>query len=836
VRWLEITSGPLDGRSFALDGPARVGSGDAVSIRVPVDAGMLPEHAVLERSEWGGLTIRPLADALVQIKDRRAEGATPVALETEFLCGSTWMRVTETSPPDPGDEGEPGRDLDDAAEKLVARATQAARGSGHLYTCVEHLALELLAHAGASQVLASQGVSARQAAEEIRKALWDRAGAVRLEAPCTTPRLLRVLELAREESAGRAGPPQLMAGLLREGRSLTVRILEARGLKTGHVTTNALARASGRPLGRFLRGVGRNLTALAAQGKLSPLVGRADELKRLIQVLGRAGKKSAVLVGDAGIGKTSLVEGLAQVAARADAPPFLRAQQIVEVPVGSLVVATTFRGQLEERIRLLVLEASRPDVILFLDEIHMLMGAGGTQGSEIDAANLLKTALANGELAVIGATTHPEYRSSIERDAAMERRFEPIFLKEPPPEEAREILRGVAPRLQERHGVTFLPEAIEAAVELSVQYLKDRRLPDKAIDLLDAAAARRTLAQVSTGESAAIEVGADDVADTLAERVGHPVTAASGDAGRALLELDELLAEQVLGQPAAVAAVADVLRATRAGLSKRRGPQGAFLFLGPTGVGKTELARALARTLFGGEQALLAFDMSEYQEKHTVSRLVGAPPGYSGHEQGGLLTEAVRRRPSAVVLFDEIEKACPDVFDVLLQLLDEGRLTDTHGRTADFRGTVVVLTSNLQPGKMDGKPIAGFAPAAERGRAPDPRRALEGRFRPELLNRLDEVVEFHPLDRAALRRLLDRYLEPAREQLSQRGAELAVADDAYDWLVKIGRTEDYGARELARSVRQHVEQPLARVLLSGRPLDGAVVRVALVDDRIAVTL
>ncbi|MBI4862851.1 MAG: AAA family ATPase [Candidatus Riflebacteria bacterium] len=844
---LEVTSGPLDGQSWRLrQSRARLGSGEGCDFSMPQDQALQPEHATLEVSASTGVTIAPMSpEAIVRVGEDRLTGPALLTPESDFVCGSTWLVTTRVRPHGPAmlQAADAVARLDEEANRLLSRAARRAESHGQRFLGAEHLALELVEHAGCSQWLSTQGVSAKDAASGIERAMNDRKGDHRVADLVFTPRVFRVLSMAAEEAkTERVRPAHLLAALLGEGRSFAARALAALGTKgTPDLSPTGAGPgiASGTVLGPLLTEIGRNLTALAAQGKLPPLVGRQRELRQVLQILGRSRKNNPIVVGEAGIGKTCLIEGVAQRAVGPDAPPIVKGKQIVEINPAMLVAGTQYRGQFEQKVVQLVQESSRPDVILFIDEIHLLVGAGRGEGSMMDAGNMLKPALARGEITVIGATTHSEFRKSIEKDAALERRFDPVFLAEPLPAEAIEIVRGVAGHLEKHHGVHYAPEALEASVHLSVRYLPDRHLPDKAIDLLDRAAARRLLATVNIRPdgAASSDLGPREIGDALAEWIGRPVEAVEAEQTTALLDLEARLASRVLGQSPAIDAVASLLRASRAGLRPGRGPVGVFMFLGPTGVGKTELARALAEILFGTDQALVRLDMSEFQEKHSVSRLIGAPPGYVGHEEGGVLTEAVRRRPSSVVLFDEVEKACPEVFDLFLQIFDEGRLTDGQGRTTDLRGTVLILTSNLRPDLTKEKRIQGFShDEVAKGPPADVRAKLKGHFKPELLNRIDEIVFFSILERAALVEIMDRHLAPAREQLARKGSGLDVAPEAYDWLAGEGKTDEYGARELARCIQRHLSQPLAKLLLTGATAPGSTVAVRVVDGALAVSV
>ena len=610
----------------------------------------------------------------------------------------------------------------------------------------------------------------------------------------------------------------------------------------------------------------RDLTRMASLGALDPLVGREQEVGRVIQILARRTKNNPALIGEPGVGKTAVAEGLALRMASGAVPEPLRGKRLLALDLVSMVAGTKYRGEFEERVNQVLAEVRRAgNVILFLDELHNIVGAGSAEGA-IDAANILKPALSRGEIQVVGATTLEEYRKYIEKDAALERRFQPVRVAEPTPEQARAILRGLRRRYEEHHGLAISDEAIDAAVELSQRYLPDRFLPDKAIDLIDEGAARmrveeevpitlralsdraeraarekaqaiamqdferaamlrdaeadfrRELDRKQSRHSggAARELGREEVAAVLAQWTGIPLESITKGEARRLLELEGELHRRVVGQDRAVSAVAAAIRRGRVGLKEPNRPIGVFLFLGPTGVGKTELCRALAAALFGSEEALIRFDMSEYMERHAASRLVGSPPGYVGHEEGGQLTEQVRRRPWSVVLFDEIEKAHDDMQNILLQVMEDGQLTDGQGRRADFRNTVVVMTSNIGAQKLVSKsPPLGFAGGSSDDRRREEIMAeLKGRFKPEFLNRLDEVILFDRLERRDMERIALRLLGGVRGRLSELGVDLDAKWEAVTLLADPGMEREQGARPIRRAVRRRVEEPAADLLLS----------------------
>ena len=634
---------------------------------------------------------------------------------------------------------------------------------------------------------------------------------------------------------------------------------------------------------------GVDLTAMAAEGKLDPVIGREEEILRLMEVLVRRTKNNPVLVGEPGVGKTAVVEGLAQRSASNQVPEPLENKRLVAIDMGLLIAGAKFRGEFEERLKAVIAEtqASKGQVILFIDELHTLVGAGNAEGA-LDAANLLKPALARGELRLVGATTNDEYRERIEKDAALERRFAPVFVDEPSADEALQILEGLRSRYEQHHQLGISHEALETAVKLSERYIQDRSLPDKAIDLMDEAAAKvrlRTAAEQADAPAARIKrlkteedkawqnrdyeqaaqakadrlrleaefpdavaqvegrapaatVTPEDVAAVVAVWTGVPVKSLYAEEASKLLHLEEALHARVVDQDEAVVAVANAIRRSRSGLGDPKRPIGSFLFLGPTGVGKTELARTLADYLFDDDEALLRLDMSEYMEPHTVSRLFGSPPGYVGFDQGGQLTEAVRRRPYQVILFDEIEKAHPEVFNALLQVLDDGRLTDGHGRTVDFRNTVIIMTSNVGSTRAYAKrrDTLGFGTSAEVREEEQIERRLRDElkqtFRPEFLNRIDEVIVFHRLPETSLFTIVDKMLDAVRERLTERQLTLELSDEGRGWLVKNGYDEAYGARPLKRLMQKEIENALARRVLADEFSPGDAIRIGIAEDHL----
>ena len=774
-----------------------------------------------------------------------------------------------------------------SARRGLEAAGALAQRLGHDPVGSEHLLLGLLQdrQSGAGRLLAAQGLTRQGLLEQLTEA-WGTGAPLPGRRPLS-PQLERSVEAAVGQ-ARRLGHRQvnsrhLLLGLLGQKDGGACRLLAAAGIQLDHLsrqTARALgsgsypARARGEGDGasasaptRLLDQHALDMVQQAGRGGYDPVTGREEELHRLTQILLRRGKNNPVLLGEPGVGKTAVVEALAQRMAQGQVPDALRQKRLLSLSLPSVIAGTKYRGEFEDRMKNILAEVARAgNVILFLDELHTLIGAGSAEGA-IDAANLLKPALARGGLQLIGATTQEEYRRMIEKDAALERRFQPVRVEEPTPETTRTILQTLAPRYGRHHGLTFQPEALDAAVTLSVRYLPDRRLPDKAIDLMDEAAAQARLqalalppelqalagrvqaAALARDEAIAAQdyegaaryrdaetdfrreleggrrqwqahqptpvVTPQDVARTLSQWTGIPLSALTQPEREKLLGLEAALARRVAGQQEAVAAVARAVRRGRAGLKEPDRPVGAFLFLGPTGVGKTELCKALAQTLFGTEEALLRFDMTEFAEKHTMSRLTGSPPGYVGHEEGGQLTEAVRRHPYSVLLFDELEKAHPDVWSLLLQIMEDGVLTDAHGRRADFRNTILVMTSNVGGERLaTGTPL-GFAGGAGAGQGQEAalQRELRQVFRPEFLNRLDETVLFHPLGDRELEAIAGKLLASFGQRLAGSGVTFAPAQEAVSLLARQGKDTRYGARPLRRLIRRQVENPAAEMLL-----------------------
>ena len=807
------------------------------------------------------------------------------------------------------------------AEEALRLSQEAAGELGHGYVGTEHLLLGLmreeegLAHA----VLEESGLTDEMITEIIRRSVGAGLPGGN-PAQGLTPRAKRAVEIAVEDSArggyNYVGTEHLLAGLLREGNNMAVRILRTAGVDARQLYTALMHKLSETPRGKAaearaaaprdeggkaktLREFTRDLTADARSGKLDPVIGRDDEIQRVIQILSRRTKNNPCLIGEPGVGKTAIAEGLARKIVMGDVPDDLLDKRILSLDLSGMVAGTKYRGEFEERIKKVLEEVKTTgNVVLFIDELHTIVGAGSAEGA-VDAANIIKPALGRGEIQVIGATTLNEYRKYIEKDAALERRFQPVQVGEPSREASLEILKGLREKYEQHHHLQITDEALEAAVELSSRYINDRFLPDKAIDLMDEAASRvrmeteeispelksleEKIAALVKDKEAAIAkqdyekaaqlrdiekdyreqveierdkrrknsrqhrpVNAEDIAAVVSRWTGIPVTRLTEDEGQRLLHMEETLHERVVGQDEAVTAVARAIRRGRVGLKDPKRPTGSFLFLGPTGVGKTELCKSLAEAMFGDESAMIRIDMSEYMERHTVSRLIGSPPGYVGHEEGGQLTEKVRRKPYSVVLFDEIEKAHEDVWNVLLQILDDGRITDSQGRTVDFKNTVIVMTSNIGAKSITaaGSKL-GFS-AEEQGTDQDEEKRfakvretvlaeLRQVFRPEFLNRIDDTIVFRPLSQADIAEIARRMLHTVSERMESLGIHLDASDEAVQELAKEGFDPVYGARPLRRAIQNKVEDTVAEQMLSGELKEGDTAHITVQDDKLCIS-
>ena len=740
------------------------------------------------------------------------------------------------------------------AETAIEQARLAACGLGHSYIGTEHLLLGIVREGTGlgARVLRERGLGE----ETLKAAVIKLAGEGVQGNPeqGLTLAAKKAIERAAADAAamghGYVGTEHILLGILRQPECSGARVLIASGADLNDIYTDIMqvfGAAAARPRAPQPRGgvrhaetrvldmYGRDLTELASAGEIDPVVGRSREIERAVEILSRRTKNNPVLIGEPGVGKTAVAEGLALCVASGQAPEGIINKRIVSLDLPALLAGTKYRGDFEERVKAVLKDVKRAgDVILFIDEMHTIIGAGNAEGA-IDAANILKPALGRGEVQIIGATTPEEYRRHIEKDAALERRFQPVNVAEPTKEAARLMLSGVAPKLEQHHGVKISGEALDAAVELSVRYINDRFLPDKAIDLVDEAAAKLRVS------GAGALVGKSDIEDVVSAWTGVPVRGMDEDETRRLRELESILRSRVVGQDEAVSAAARTIRRGRVGLRDPERPVGSFLFLGPTGVGKTELCRAIAQAVYGSEKALIRLDMSEYMEKHAVSRLIGSPPGYVGYDDGGQLTEKVRRKPWSVVLFDEIEKAHEDVWGILLQILEDGRLTDSQGRTASFKNSVIVMTSNIGARYMtDGAKKLGFE---YRGDG-DPAEAdirervmaeLRQTFRPEFLNRIDETIIFRRLRAEDVRKIASRMLSLAGERFKALGCGLEVTEKAREELARRGFDEKFGARPLRRVIQTQVEDPAAELILQRAPVQGEIFRADVLDGKIILT-
>ena len=809
----------------------------------------------------------------------------------------------------------------DDAQRVLSFAQEAALELGHDYVGTEHVLIGLtkVKNGVAAKALEELGI----VTEDIFEAVEEQVGRGNKKATSIymTPRVKNVLELAvqvaNRMNHNYVGTEHILLGLLSDGGGVAVGILRAMNIRTDDIVeairhilgSSTNGNHSGQEgannngdLGE-LTDFATDLNESAKQGKIDPVIGRDTEIQRVIQILSRRTKNNPVLIGEPGVGKTAIAEGLAQRIVNGNVPEILRNKRIISLSISSMLAGAKYRGEFEERLKKAIDEVQQhDDMIIFIDEIHTLVGAGATEGA-MDAANILKPALARGEFQVIGATTLDEYKKHIEKDAALERRFQPVQVGEPNEEDALEILRGLRDRYEAFHKAKITDEALKAAVTLSSRYITDRFLPDKAIDVVDEAASKVRMkvfsaapdvkaledrlntvkkekeaavtsqdfekaAKLRDEEQALVKeiddkktvakeesdqkliVTEEDIASVVAQWTGIPVTKIAEEESETLLHLEDELHKRVIGQDDAVTAVAKAVRRARAGLKDPKRPIGSFLFLGPTGVGKTELARALASSLFGDESAMIRLDMSEYMEKHTVSRLVGAPPGYVGYEEGGQLTDAVRRKPYSVILLDEVEKAHADFFNILLQVLDDGRLTDSQGRTVDFRNTVIIMTSNLGAKVLhkNSTELGFLAPKKAESYSNDSKRidfkeakksvldAVKRHFRPEFLNRIDEMIVFHPLTEEDLTKIVTILMSDVIKRLGERDLHLEITPEAMKLLVKEGSDFTMGARPLKRAIQRLIEDPVSDLILKGEAIAGKTIKANAKDNDIVVTI
>jgi len=729
--------------------------------------------------------------------------------------------------------------MTEGAQELFREAQDLLSRYKHNQLDVEHIAMVLVSKEGVGrEILQTMGVNLEALSKDLDLLLRDKptvSGPIGTQI-YITPRLDAVVTAAQME-ADRLhdefiGIDHILLALSRTTDPHLRRVLGRHQITPEAIYTSLRSvRGEQRVTDRaseeryqILKKYSTNLTEMAKRGELDPVIGRDEEIRRMEQILSRRRKNNPVLIGEPGVGKTAVVEGLAQRIAKGEVPDTLKGKEILALDIAAMVAGSKFRGEFEDRLKAVIkeIEASAGRTIVFIDEIHTLVGAGAAEGA-IDASNILKEPLSRGKFQLIGATTLDEYREHIEKDSAFERRFQKVYVREPTIEETIEILKGLRETLQDHHKVEITDGAIEAAAKLSERYISDRFLPDKAIDLIDEAASRIRV------EGSGEKVTEAEIASLVSQWTGIPVERMLEEERSRLAKMEDALHERIIDQEEGVRAIAEAVRHSRAGLSDPRRPVGTFLFLGPTGVGKTELAKALAGFLFGSDNALLRIDMSEYMERHAVARLIGSPPGYIGYEEGGQLTEAVRRRPYQVILFDEIEKAHPQVMNLLLQLLDEGRLTDGHGRTVDFRHTILILTSNVGSEEFQSE-------ASEETIQRKIREQLKKTFRPEFLNRIDEIIIFHPLSEEAIEKIVELKVAGLNERLAEQGITLSLTDEAKRILAKEGYDPHYGARPLARALKRLVENPLASKIVSGEIEEGdsVIVDAAAMSDALVI--
>ncbi len=802
------------------------------------------------------------------------------------------------------------------AIKVIMLAQEEARRLGHNFVGTEQVLLGLIGEGTgvAAKTLKSMGVTLKDARAEVEKIIGRGSGFVAVEIPFT-PRAKRVLELswdeARQLGHNYIGTEHLLLGLIREGEGVAARVLENLGVDLNKIRSNVVkmlgeskpqtvssgassssSSSGGKTKTPSLDEFGRDLTLAAQELRLDPVVGREKEIERVIQILARRTKNNPVLIGEPGVGKTAVAEGLAIRIVNAEVPDILDGKKVIQLDMGLLVAGTKYRGEFEERLKKIMDEIRQAgNIILVIDEMHTLIGAGAAEGA-IDAANILKPALSRGEIQVIGATTLDEYRKYVEKDSALERRFQSVIIDEPTEDESIEIIKGLRPKYEEHHRLIISDEAIVAAVKLSNKYITDRFLPDKAIDVIDEASSKvrlkvsnlspegkelekelrsiikekeeairnqefekasqlrdeeadmkdkiREMAQKYREEHEANKptVTAENVAEVIATMTGVPVTKLTEGESERLLKLENTLHERVIGQNDAVVAISKAIRRARVGLKSPNRPIGSFIFSGPTGVGKTELAKALAEAVFGSEDNMIRVDMSEFMEKHSTAKLIGSPPGYVGYDDGGHLTELVRKKPYSVILFDEIEKAHPDVFNIMLQILDDGRLTDAKGRHVNFKNTIIIMTSNVGASMITSTSKLGFSTADDESKDKYEKlketvtEEMKKAFRPEFLNRIDETIVFSHLSQEEIREIVDLMLKDLFKRLAERELSVEVTDEVKDHLAKNGYSEAYGARPLRRLIQRKIEDMLAEEILSGKYSAGDTVVLKLVDDKI----
>ena len=805
------------------------------------------------------------------------------------------------------------------AIKVIMLAQEEARRLGHNFVGTEQVLLGLIGEGTgvAAKTLKSMGVTLKDARAEVEKIIGRGSGFVAVEIPFT-PRAKRVLELswdeARQLGHNYIGTEHLLLGLIREGEGVAARVLENLGVDLNKIRSNVIkmlgetkpqvssgsssgasssSSSSGKTKTPSLDEFGRDLTLAAQELRLDPVVGREKEIERVIQILARRTKNNPVLIGEPGVGKTAVAEGLAIRIVNAEVPDILDGKKVIQLDMGLLVAGTKYRGEFEERLKKIMDEIRQAgNIILVIDEMHTLIGAGAAEGA-IDAANILKPALSRGEIQVIGATTLDEYRKYVEKDSALERRFQPVMIDEPTEDESIEIIKGIKGKYEEHHNLIISDEAVVAAVKLSNKYITDRFLPDKAIDVLDEASSKVRL-KVSTlspegkemekelralikekedairnqefekasqlrDEEADMKdkiremsakwkeeheankptVTAENVAEVIATMTGVPVTKLTEGESERLLKLEETLHARVIGQNDAVVAISKAIRRARVGLKSPNRPIGSFIFCGPTGVGKTELAKALAEAVFGSEDNMIRVDMSEFMEKHSTAKLIGSPPGYVGYDDGGHLTELIRKKPYSVVLFDEIEKAHPDVFNIMLQILDDGRLTDSKGRHINFKNTIIIMTSNVGASMITNTAKLGFTTGEDESKDKYEKlketvtEEMKKAFRPEFLNRIDETIVFSHLSKEEIRQIVDLMLKDLFKRLQERELSVEVTDEVKDHLAENGYSEAYGARPLRRLIQRKIEDELAEEILSGKYANGDTVRIVLNDGKIA---